>query len=124
MAVTLGDEFLTVTEAARLVHMSQSTIWRWINSKELPAYRIGPKRIMVKQADLAPLLRPAREGYGELTAEGESTLTTKEQERLGEAIAQANRFRAKLLARRDGKPFEPAWKAVEQLRDERSHDRP
>lgn len=124
MAVTLGEEFLTVTEAATLIHVSQSTIWRWINSQELPAYRFGPKRIMVKQADLAPLMRPARQEKGEPMDERERPLTAKEQEHLAAAIAEANLFRAELLARRDGKPFQSAWEAIAQMRDERSHDRP
>lgn len=124
MAVTLGEEFLTAAEAARLLHVSQSTVWRWINSEELQAYRFGPKRIMVKQADLARLLRPVRKERREPMHERAHPLTAKEQERLGAAIAEANRFRAKMLAGRGGKPFQPAWEGIAQMRDERSHDRP
>jgi excisionase family DNA binding protein len=123
MAITLGENFLTVAEAANLVHVSQSTIWRWINSKELPAYRLGPRRIRVKVSDLAPLLRPARPEKEELVADRRDTLTANEREQLSAAIMEANRFRATLLARRDGKPFEPAWQAIDRTRDERSLDR-
>lgn len=124
MPVTLGEDFLTVTEAARLIHVSQSTIWRWIKSKDLAAYRLGPKRIVIRQADLERIMRPASQEKGEPGDERERPLTADEQEHLGAAIAAANRFRASLLARRDGKPFQPAWEAIAQMRDERSHDRP
>jgi hypothetical protein len=65
-------------------------------------------------------LQPASDGLDRR----ERPLTAKEQESLGAAIAEANRFRAKILARRNGKPFEPAWEAIAQVRDEPSHGRP
>lgn len=123
MAVTLGEDFLTVAEAANLIHVSQSTIWRWINNKELPAYRIGPRRIRVKKADLAPLLRPARPGKEEPMNGRSDPLTAEEMEQLSAAIAEANCFRATLLARRNGRLFEPAWQAIDRMRDERTLDR-
>jgi hypothetical protein len=65
-------------------------------------------------------LQPAFDGLNRR----ERPLTAKEQERLGAAIAEANRFRAKILARRNGKPFPPAWEAIAQMRDEPGQGRP
>jgi excisionase family DNA binding protein len=35
------DEYLTVAEAASLLRVHKSTIWRWIENGSLPAYRVG-----------------------------------------------------------------------------------
>src|SRR3989304_5507648 len=59
--VTIEEEFVSIREAAKLLHVSQSTIWRWINHGELPAYRFGYRRVLLKKADLAPLITPARQ---------------------------------------------------------------
>lgn len=52
--------YYTVPEAARRLKVSPSTIWRWINSGSLTAYRVGPRKIRIKTVDLQTLIRPAR----------------------------------------------------------------
>jgi excisionase family DNA binding protein len=51
-------DYLTVREAARLLRVSSSTIWRWIEARRLPAYRVGPRAIRIKKADLESVLTP------------------------------------------------------------------
>jgi len=58
-----GVEFCTVPEAARELKVSQSTIWRWIYSRRLRAYRVGPRRIRIRKQDLGAVVRPV-EGKG------------------------------------------------------------
>src|SRR3990172_9101244 len=53
-------EFYTVPEAARLLNVSQATIWRWVTSQKLLAYRVGPRRIRIKREDLQRVVRPVR----------------------------------------------------------------
>ena len=53
-------QFCTVAEAARLLEVSPSTIWRWIDAQRLPAYRLGPRSIRIKRRDLEAAIRPAR----------------------------------------------------------------
>lgn len=51
----------TVREAARLLKVSPTTIWRWIASGRLRARRVGPRKVRVSEEDLAAVIRPARE---------------------------------------------------------------
>lgn len=59
MTVIHEREFYTVAEAARLLDVSSSTVRRWIRSRRLPAYRVGPRRMRVKREDLAGVVGPA-----------------------------------------------------------------
>jgi excisionase family DNA binding protein len=52
--------FSTIAEAARLLRVSQATIWRWIDAGKLPAYRIGPRRILIKTQDLEIMVQPVQ----------------------------------------------------------------
>ena len=53
--------YYTVTEAARRLRVSPSTIWRWINDQRLPAYRVGRRSIRIKKDDLETIIQPAKE---------------------------------------------------------------
>lgn len=46
------DEFLTVAEVAELLKLNQMTIRNWISSGQLPAVRLGARRVRIKRADL------------------------------------------------------------------------
>src|SRR5579872_840796 len=50
--------YYTVSEAAKRLAVSPSTIWRWIESDKLPAYRVGPRTIRIKREDLEGLVKP------------------------------------------------------------------
>ncbi len=50
--------YYRVSEAAALLKVSHSTVWRWIKSGKLPAQRVGPKTIRIKQQDLGTILAP------------------------------------------------------------------
>lgn len=52
-------EFYTVSEAARELKVSQATVWRWITSRRLRAYRVGPRRIRIRKQDLGSVVKPA-----------------------------------------------------------------
>ena len=53
-------EFLSVAQAAKLLGVSHSTVWRWVDADELPAYRIGPKTIRIRREDLDAVIRPVK----------------------------------------------------------------
>src|SRR5919199_4966437 len=60
MRTVLDEEYVTMAEAARLLQVHISTIRRWIDSGELPAHRVGQRRVIIKRADLTKLIAPAR----------------------------------------------------------------
>jgi excisionase family DNA binding protein len=54
------SEYVSVSEAARLLQASPTTVWRWAASSRLPAYRVGPKTIGIHRRDLDAAIQPAR----------------------------------------------------------------
>jgi excisionase family DNA binding protein len=61
MVKVAEKEYYTVGEAAEVLDVSRATIWRWIDAGRLPAYRLGPKSIRIRRADLEMVITPARE---------------------------------------------------------------
>ena len=128
MRAVPDDEYLTVAEAATLLRVSQSTIWRWINEQELPAYRIGRRRIRVRRPDIARLITPARQtgqkpgSVAQKERLSLGPLTAKEQEQMLSAIEAAKRLQGELLTRRKGVPFSSSTDIIDQLRAQRARD--
>jgi len=54
--------YYTVSEAASVLDVSRTTVWRWIADGRLAAYRAGGRTIRIKREDLERFLRPARLG--------------------------------------------------------------
>ena len=48
----MADEFLTVAEVAELLKVNPQTVRNWIDRGELPAVRVGSRRVRVRQSDL------------------------------------------------------------------------
>ena len=53
-------EYRTVAEAADFLHVSRTTVWRWIRDGRLRAYRVGPRAIRVVDTDVEEQLREVR----------------------------------------------------------------
>lgn len=126
MATDLVTDYLTVAEAASLLHVSQPTIRRWIAQGALPAYRIGQRRVALKRADLASMIQPVRAPTGSASAcAGDDPvwrpLTPEEIERGLAAMAAAEKLSDEIMARRGIDLVTPAsWEILNELRDERS----
>ena len=56
----VDEDFVTVAEAATLLRVAPSTVRRWIREGDVPAHRIGRRRVALRRADLARLITPAR----------------------------------------------------------------
>lgn len=54
------NDYYTVTQAARVLNVSPSTIWRWIEANKLSAYRVGSRKIRINKEDLSTIITPAR----------------------------------------------------------------
>ena len=56
-----SDDLLTVEESAKLLRVSPTTIWRLVQSGQLPAIRVGRKALRIRKSDLQAMVRPATE---------------------------------------------------------------
>jgi len=52
-------ERVTVSQAYPAIGCTERTLRRWIAEGLLPAYRVGPRRILIKRSDLEALVRGA-----------------------------------------------------------------
>ncbi len=115
-------EYFTVAEAARLLDVSTPTVWRWVNSGWLPAYRIGAKAIRIRRTDLQRVVAPARvkgPGSGESMERkaiqvGDHAVDTEELLHRLEALQQ------RILARRPRKRLRPSEDVIREAREERA----
>ena len=122
----VDEEYLTVAEAAALMRVAPSTIRRWIREGDLPAYRLGPRRVGLRRDDLVSLITPAHKGMDRVSnMRGDEhppirTLTPEERQRGLEVMAEIKKAREADLARRGGKLYPPSWEILAELRDERT----
>ncbi|MDP2727190.1 MAG: helix-turn-helix domain-containing protein [Dehalococcoidia bacterium] len=117
MAETDASQFYTVSSAARTLDVSPSTVWRWIEAKKLPAYRVGPKKIRIKKDDLETLIRPARAKREEANMDKERSVF--EPPTQGE-LTKRQSLVAQILARRQERGIAPRTTSelVRKVRDQ------
>ncbi len=128
--MAVADEgYVTVAEAAQLLKVSRSTLWRWINQGRLPAYRFGERRVLIRQDDLRSLITPARgeKGGGMTEIEKERQrlsrpLTKEEQKKALAALEAAEQFSAELRKRQGGQLFSDSAEIVREMREERTRE--
>jgi excisionase family DNA binding protein len=52
----MQDDFLTVAEIAKTLRVNPQTVRNWIDRGELPAVRVGARRVRVRQSQLDDFL--------------------------------------------------------------------
>ena len=121
------DDILTLEEAARALRVSTSTVRRRIRCGDLPAYRMGGRRLWVRRADLASLMAPTHTGdEADLDEEEDDEedwdrpLTDEERDRALAALEALARLRAQMLEERGGVLFPPSEDLIREAREERS----
>jgi len=122
----MGHAYYTVREAAEELGVSPSTIWRWIDSGQLAASRIGPRAIRIKADDVRRVVRPTQRSalLGEqqvYTSLSQIPPWTEEDTRRAKkSMAELDEFRARLIARRGGRLFPDSAKIIREEREKRS----
>ena len=117
MAQPEDRAFYSVSQAARLLGVSPSTVWRWIEADRLPAYRVGPKTIRIRKEDLEMVIQPAR---------AERNAASPSFERLGiqpptrQELARRQALVEQILARRARRVISPLTTTdlIRQVREE------
>ena len=56
MSVPEGERFITREEAARILHVNFTTLWRWDKQGHLHSRKIEGRRVMYKYSDVLALL--------------------------------------------------------------------
>ena len=125
----INEDYLSVAEAAELLKVAKSTIWRWINQGDLPAYRFGHRHVLINQKDLSRLIAPARAEKGKEILEHERQrlscpMTGDEQEKALAAIDAAERFSRRLREQQTGQLFPDSVEVIRQVREKRTKSLP
>lgn len=127
-AEQMDTDLLTAAEAARLLKVSIVTVKRWLKDGRLPAYRLGPRYVRIRRADLSKVLTPVSKGAADAEdepvlasfAEAAQPLSAEQTVQLEEAIRSAAALRQRILARRGGERLTPSWGLIRQEREERA----
>jgi excisionase family DNA binding protein len=119
------EEYLTVAEAATLLRVAPSTIRRWIREGDVPAHRIGRRRLALKRTDLSNLITPARVHSEPVRYQTDiekikaRKLTPEEKRRGLEAMERLRKLNEEIMARRGGVPFRNSLEIIHEMREER-----
>lgn len=116
MALNVDADYVTVPEAARMLGVSPSTIWRWIDRGDLPAARIGRRRVRIRRDSLGSVIRPARPGVASFVL---PRLTEEARARGDAAFAHLTKLREELFAKYG--PMEESAELIREMREERNH---
>ena len=128
MVTDSPTELLTIREAARFLKVSPLTVRRWLKQGRLPAYRLGPRAIRIRRADLDASFSPIAEEEVRTVKEAVPVpakaivkpLTEDQVARGLQALEQSRALSDAILARRRGEPLAASWPLIRSARDERS----
>jgi len=123
---TIQEDYVSVDKAAELLKVSKSTLWRWITLGDLPAYRFGRRRVLIKRKDLDRLITPThKEKGGRMTTAEQDTLgplTETEQKSGLAALAKLRALQEEMLGRRKGMLFASSSEDLHELREQRTRE--
>jgi excisionase family DNA binding protein len=122
----IEKDYLTVAEAAALLRVASSTVRRWIRQGDIPAYRIGKRRVALRRTDVDTMIAPVRPE----TAARQHTIytdlsqvpkmTPEDIQQAIEDMERAFRHSDEIFARHGGKQFPPSGEIINELREERT----
>ena len=121
------SDLLSIPEAAKALKVSVATVKRWISDGRLPAFRLGPRKMRIRQLDLEKVFTPV--GVKEAAMPYSSTqrdqawidthikpYTPVELEQMRRAMDDLDALQAEMLAERGGKPFPDSSHLIRRAR--------
>jgi excisionase family DNA binding protein len=113
------SELCTVAEAARMLHVSKPTLWRWIEAGRLASIRLGPRSIRIRRTELDRFAdagahegaRPWWERY--VTRLGDPDVPEEE------LMARIEAINDQILGDRGGLPLDDSLAEIHEVRRER-----
>lgn len=123
--VIVNEEYVTVTKAAELMKISPSTLWRWLKSGDLPAYRLGQRRVLIRRDDLETMITPFKPKKGDAMVEKERARLSRpldegQRQAALAALAAARTLRAGTLKHRNGHVFSDSTDIIREMREEQT----
>jgi excisionase family DNA binding protein len=125
MTTTTRRRLLRVQEAADLLQTSASTILRWIDEGELPAFRTGPgpDHFLIYRRDVEQMHLPRSERVRAVSEDPEAQLppplTEEQRQRALAVLEELKVLRAQMLEARGGVPFPDSVELIREMREER-----
>jgi excisionase family DNA binding protein len=121
---THETRYLTVAEAAERLRVSRPTVWRWIDSGKLPAFRVGARSIRIREEDIDRVVEPlARESSAIRRLQNQPGFWSYQQGDpnvdVDELLERLRRHREEILKAHGGEPFESSVEIIRQAREER-----
>ena len=122
------DDLISVREAAKLLHVSESTIWRWVNKDLIAAHKVGPKLVCLRKRDVESMVKPAlktparldeRELRKYLTPINPNRDPTLSAEEL---LAQVQALEDEFVAEHGDVLLPESWIDINEARDGRSRE--
>ncbi len=104
-----AEDLLSIAEAAKRLQVSRVTLWRWIQSGRLKAYRLGPRKVRIRQSDLGDLLKPLE-------------ASNRQNADIRAAVREVERVQAQIFRRRGGRPVTDSADLLNQAREERESE--
>lgn len=120
------EEYLTIADTAQALRVSTVTVHRWIKQGRLPAYHVGPRKVLVRRADLTKVMTPVVQEEVTVIQEFEPSrivikpLTDEEVEQGRQALKQADALIAAIWSRSKRKPLGSSAEFLHEAREERT----
>ncbi len=122
---THETRYLTVADAAARLRVSRPTVWRWIDSGRLPAFRVGARSIRIREEDIERVVEPVAppQSSAKRRLEDQPGYWSHQQGDpnvdVDELLRRLDHHQEEILKRRGGKPFESSVETIRQAREER-----
>jgi excisionase family DNA binding protein len=109
-------EYLTLKEAAAELRVSVPTVWRWVKSGKLAAYRVGGRAIRLRRGDVERMVERHPAALALDALGGRYIVLGDPNVAMEDVIAELDRFRAEQRAKYGTLPS-----SVPDIRDAREN---